>query len=499
MNISPDELKNFKTLIGSPIDRIPLIPKMKFGTDGIRGILGKDFTLDLFRAAAQAVAELLKDNPEDGKSGIIVGHDTRFMGRSFAIAVAYELAYAGHDVLLTDSFCATPVIAHYVWRNNLAGGIMLTASHNPAEYHGFKYIPYFGGPALPEDTNRLDEILGGRAASAEPFAEFNPSVLENIRIVDPKPGYMEHLAEMIDFKTIVGSGLKVVYDPMYACGQGNLDAALLQHGFPGENLEVIHTGTDPMFGGFMPDPKGELLNPLREAVAAGYDLGFATDGDADRFGAVDAEGIYYSPNILLFILADHLIVNRSMNGDIARTVATTKLLDKVALANGREVMETPVGFKFISEALREKGALMGGEESGGFSSAGWVPEKDGIYACLMALEALAHSDHTELGMLVESLYEKYGKLLSKRIDLHVSENEKDALMSKAHELDGPFLGEMPTERITIDGVKFVMPSDSSFLLRPSGTEPLIRCYIEAPDDKSLGSLEKEVRGSLGIS
>ena len=498
VELSNNELKNIQVLLDSPSGAKPLIPRIRFGTDGIRGILGKDFTIDLFRAAAQAVAQHLKDEPPVGKSGVIVGHDTRFLCRRFAMVVAYELAVAGHDVLLTNDFCATPVIAHYVWRNRLAGGVMLTASHNPPEYQGFKFIPHFGGPALPEDTNRLDEILSDKSQSAENFGEFDPSVMNNISVIDPKPGYIEHLDEMVDFKAIAKSGLKVVYDPMYACGQGSLDGALLHYGFPESNLKVIHTGKDPMFGGSMPDPKGELLDPLRREVASGYNLGFATDGDADRFGAVDAEGCYYSPNVLLFILAHHLIENRSYAGDIARTVATTKLLDRVAESNGRKTIETPVGFKYISEALRDEGAMMGGEESGGFSSAGWVPEKDGIYACLMVLEALAASGHRELGGLLESLYEKYGRLISKRIDLHVSEDEKDALLSAANELGGPFLNEVPVERITIDGVKFVMPSGSSFLLRPSGTEPLIRCYLETPGEESLVSLEAEVRDALGL-
>jgi phosphomannomutase len=303
---------------------------------------------------------------------------------------------------------------------------------------------------------------------------------------------------MVDFKAVAASGLKVVYDPMYACGQGSLDGALMHYGFPDDNLKVIHTGKDPLFGGTMPDPKGELLDPLKMEVASGYNIGFATDGDADRFGAVDADGRYYSPNVLLFILADHLIENRSMPGGIARTVATTKLLDRVADKHGRRTIETPVGFKFISEALRENGAMMGGEESGGFSSAGWVPEKDGIYACLMALEALAHSGFNGPGELLDSLYKKYGKLISKRIDLHVSEDEKDALLAKANELEGPFLGEKPSERITIDGVKLVMPGGSSFLLRPSGTEPLIRCYLETPDEESLVTIEAEVKSALGL-
>ncbi len=498
MRITSDEIKNLSAMLDTPPGATPLIRKIKFGTDGIRGILAKDFTLDLFRAAAIAAGRHLKENRVKGKSGVVIGHDTRFLGRSFAFVVAYEIAKLGHKVSITSEFCPTPVLAHYVWNNNLAGGVMLTASHNPPEYQGFKFIPYFGGPALPEDTTRLDEILSSIAESGRGLEPFDESVLDGITVVDPKPGYIEHLAKMVDFDAVNGSGIRIVYDPMYACGQGSLDGALLKHGFPAGDLKVIHEGIDPLFKGKMPDPKDELLDELKGEVARGYNVGFATDGDADRFGAVDSAGRYFSPNILLFILADHLIENRKLDGPIARTVATTGLLDKVAAKHGRKLIETPVGFKYMSKALREEGAMMGGEESGGFSSAGWVPEKDGIYACLMALEALAHAGRTELHEHVESLYEKYGKLVAKRIDLHVSLDEKDALMLKAAKLDGPFLGEKPSGRITIDGVKLVMPSGSTVLLRPSGTEPLIRCYMETPEAGSLATLESEVRSALGI-
>jgi phosphomannomutase len=427
-----------------------------------------------------------------------VGHDTRFLGRRFAMAVAYELASAGLDVSLTTGFCPTPVLAHHVWRNNFAAGIMLTASHNPPEYQGFKFIPHFGGPALPEDTDRLDEILAEISASGKGFEDFDESVMENVKLVDPKSSYFDHLFEVIDFEAILNSGMSIAYDPMFGCGQGFFDGALFEAGFLEDEIEVIHDGTDPLFGGFMPEPKEAFLGPLREELNWGFKLGFATDGDADRFAAIDAKGNYYSPNILLFILADHLIERRSATGPIARTVATTGLLDKVAAFHKRELIETPVGFKYISKALRDGGAMMGGEESGGFSSAGWVPEKDGIFACLMTLEALALSEFNELSELLDSLYKKYGKLVSERIDLHVSHEEKDNLMKKASKLTGPFIGMDIAKKITIDGVKFVMADGSSVLLRPSGTEPVVRCYLEAEDADKLKQFQKEVTKALGL-
>jgi len=498
MELNENELNSLQNLFETIPGTRPMLPRIHFGTDGIRGILGKEFTLDLFRAAAQAVAQHIGDKPPKGKSGIIVGHDTRFLGRRFAMVVAYELAAKGQEVFLTESFCPTPVLAHHVWRNNMAAGIMLTASHNPPEYQGFKFIPYFGGPALPEDTDKLDGILAGFSTGGTSFGKFDKSILDKIKIVDPRAGYINHLSEFVNFDAISQSKLHIVYDPMYGCGQGYFDEALYEYGFPEDSIEVIHDDIDPLFGGFMPEPKEMFLGPLKDELNWGYNIGFATDGDADRFAAVDAEGNYYSPNVLLFILAHHLIESRSIQGPIARTVATTGLLDKAAKHHGREVIETPVGFKYISKALREDGAMLGGEESGGFSSKGWVPEKDGIYACLLTLEALACSGHHKLSDLLNSLYRKYGKLVSTRIDLHISPNEKDALMHRAGDLKGPFIGQQVVKRITIDGIKLVLSDDSSVLLRPSGTEPVVRCYLEAPDDKALASFESEVKKALGL-
>ncbi|MCL6639430.1 MAG: phosphoglucomutase/phosphomannomutase family protein [Firmicutes bacterium] len=473
--------------------------KISFGTDGWRGILARDFTFANVELVARAVADYLRAHGM-ARRGLVVGYDNRFLSEQFAAAVAGVMAGRGIPVYLTRRATPTPVVAFAVRHYRAAGAVMLTASHNPPEYNGFKFIPDYAGPALPHITGEIEERIralqaagpdSGRPGAGEPAGGEAAAPVEEI---DPFEDYVRHIAGLVDLAAIGRAGLAVAVDPMYGAGVGYLDEILRR---AGARVRAIRNHRDPLFGGGLPEPTARTLGELREMVVrGGAVLGLALDGDADRFGIIDKNGEFIAPNQFLPLLYHHLLTLRGLKGPAARTVATTHLLDRMAEKNGQEVMETPVGFKYIGQCLHEKGAILGGEESGGLSIAGHVPEKDGILAGLLAAEMVA-ARGKGLTELLEEIYAEYGRVVSERLDIHTTEQEKERVLATLHTVRPESLaGRKVTGLVTVDGLKILLEDGSWTLIRPSGTEPLFRIYVEAAAPEAMREIQNAVRKIL---
>jgi phosphomannomutase len=463
--------------------------KIKFGTDGWRGIIADDFTFPNVRKVTRAIASYLetaytKDRP------VLVAYDTRFLADQFAQTAAQVLADLGWTVKVTERDCPTPVIAYNARHLNSAGALMFTASHNPAPYCGIKYIPDYAGPATPEIT---DTIVANIEAASDALPNNKPS--GSISSFDPKPDYMQFIYTLLDVERIRSAGLKVKYDALYSTSRGYLDE-VLQH--CGVELESFHTWRDVLFGGGMPEPKGDQLVGLVEAVRADKaDLGLATDGDSDRFGIVDEQGNVLTPNTVLLLLARHLVKNKGKSGAIVRTVATTHLLDNLAAKYGLPIYETAVGFKYIGEKMRETTVLIGGEESGGLSIIGHIPEKDGVLADMLVAEAIAYEGKALSELVKEAIAEANGPLYNKRLDLHLTEAHKLAVMDTYTKNPPTEVAGMKVKEVgRKDGVKLYLEDGSWILLRASGTEPLVRVYMETDSTDKITQIAQAMESAI---
>ncbi|MTI80558.1 MAG: phosphoglucomutase/phosphomannomutase family protein [Firmicutes bacterium] len=482
--------------------------QIAFGTDGWRGIIAEDFIFDNVRLVSRAVADYIIAE-EMQQRGVVIGYDNRFLSDRFAEEVAEELNKKGVPVYLIKKPAPTPVTAFAITLHNAAGAVMLTASHNPPEYNGFKFIPEYAGPALPHITKQIEENIRrqheyycqGVLEEAEGryghmIKEHQVPDYKNIKDIDPFDDYIKKIIEIVDLDVIGKSKVKIVIDPMYGAGIGYLDTLLKK---AGADVVTINNYRDPLFGGGMPEPKGDSLEELREKMKeVGADIGLALDGDADRFGIIDSNGQYITPNQFLPMLYYHLMEAKGLRGSAARTVATTHLMDRIAEKYGQTVEETPVGFKYIGQCLHEKGAIMGGEESGGLSIKGHIPEKDGILANLLAVEMMAHHGKS-LTDLLEEVSSKFGQVYSRRLDLRTTPEEKARVLE---ELKGfkpaTVAGKKVTGRITIDGTKLVLEDGSWTLIRPSGTEPLFRIYAEAESLERVEEIQQEMKEKLKL-
>jgi phosphomannomutase len=446
---------------------------IRFGTDGWRGIIADDFTFANVCKVTRAIAYYLKTAYTQDRP-VLIAYDTRFLADEFAQTAAEVLADEGWTVKIAARDCPTPAIAYSARALNSAGALMFTASHNPAIYCGIKYIPDYAGPATPKITDAIVAQIPG--ASAEPPRDRNK---RQILIFDPQPDYLNFLCTLLDVDQIRKARLRVQYDALYSTSRGYLDVVLNHCGC---QTETFHMQRDVLFGGGIPDPKGKQLDGLVEAVKRRQaDLGVATDGDSDRFGIVDEQGRILTPNAILLLLTRHLI-KKGKTGAIARTVATTHSLDTLALKYGLELHETPVGFKYIGQKMRETDVLIGGEESGGLSITGHIPEKDGVLAAMLVAEAIAYAGKPLSKLVEEAIAEAGGPRYEQRLDFCLSISHKAALMTT-------FSQNPPAEIMGIkvkqvgrkDGIKLHLEDGSWVLLRPSGTEPLMRVYLETDD------------------
>jgi phosphoglucomutase len=452
---------------------------IKFGTSGWRGIIGEDFTFGQVRIAAQGIADYLRETQQKG-SGVVIGYDTRFLSEKFALEAAKILAFNNFQTYLCSRDVPTPSVSFEIIRRKAIGGINFTASHNPPEYSGLKYSTANGAPALPEVTKAIERSIHILEERNEPVDVYEkPELIETI---DPKDRYLTELRSKIDADAIRSSGIRVAIDALYGTSRDYLDYFLLESGI---EVKSIHNYRDPYFGGFSPECNEKNLGELRKLVTEeGFDLGLATDGDADRFGIVDDRNRFVSPNVILSLLAIYLKRNRKIPGGLARSVATTHLMDAIARKLDVELFETPVGFKYIGELILDNKIAMGGEESAGMSMHRHLPEKDGILACLLVAEMVAATGK-KLNQLVEEMYAEFGYFYSKRLDMKLTPQLKDSLAEK---LANPpkSIDDFTVRQVNkTDGVKLIFDDSTWLLFRLSGTEPVARIYAEACSPRDL--------------
>ncbi len=466
--------------------------RIKFGTSGWRAIISEDFTFDNVRLVVQAIADYIKHyssltyNPT-----VVVGGDTRFLSDEFSKEAAKVLSSNGIKVLLCNRDVPTPVIALHVIKEKCAGGINFTASHNPPYYNGIKFSFSNGGPALPDTTKNIEHnITRLQRVNRKRIYIANEKL---IKVFDPKPLYLKQVEKIVDLKAIKKAKLKIAIDCLYGTSREYLDLILKKLGV---KPIVLHNYLNPSFGGRLPEPSSENIQELIGIVKEKrLHLGLATDGDADRFGIVDSDGTYITANEVITLLLYHLLNTRKLKPDsvVARSLATTHMIDIIAKKHDIEVLETPVGFKYFVDAIISGKCVIAGEESGGLSLSGHVPEKDGILACLLIAEMVA-KEKKPIKKILDNIYKKYGRLYSDKEDLTLSNDKKLLLMKK---LISPkinkFAGKKIIKRDTREGCKFYLADGSWVLFRPSGTEPIVRNYFESSSKKTLKAIAVECK------
>ncbi|HLG22040.1 MAG TPA: phosphoglucomutase/phosphomannomutase family protein, partial [Candidatus Manganitrophaceae bacterium] len=448
-----------------------------------RGILAEDFTFERVRLVTQAIADYLNQAGGDRPKRMVVGYDTRFLGSRFAEAVASVLAGNGIETVRSISPVPTPVISFEILRRKLSGGIIVTASHNPSEWNGLKFSPAWGGPALPETTVQIENRANFLLERPAPIRRrlFSEAAPEGLWKEEEIGGaYRDQVSRFLDDAAFRRNPLKVTVDLFWGTALGYLDTLLEEKGV---SVDLIHAERDPSFGGVRPDPEGEGLDDLRRAVKeGGSDLGLGTDCDADRFGVLDRGGIAVPPNYIIALLVDYLVSDRKMEGKVARSVATSHLVDAVAKYHHLEVVETPVGFKYIGELIAQDALLLGGEESGGISVRGHLPEKDGILTSLLVAEMVAKRRRT-LREMLDALFQRVGSFYPKRLDLPLTEEGREKLTAGLKRPPSSIAGKKVLSVSRLDGVKLLLEGGGWVLARPSGTEPVARIYAEAESEE----------------
>jgi phosphoglucomutase len=452
---------------------------IRFGTSGWRGVIGEDFTFENVRIATQGIASYLKNSGQQG-SGVIVAYDTRFLSEKFASEAAKILAFNDIKAFLCTRDVPTPVVAFETIRRKAMGAINFTASHNPPEYNGLKFSGATGSPALPEITRRIEREIHLVQQKNERMDVYEKTEL--IEEIDPKDRYLTELRQKVDIDAIRKSGIRIAIDSLYGTSRDYLDYFLLEAGV---EVKVIHNYRDPYFGGFSPECSEKNLAELRKVVTdEKFDIGLATDGDADRFGIIDDRNRFVSSNTILALLAIYLKRYREIPGGLARSVATTHLMDAIARKLDVPLYETPVGFKYIGELILADKIAMGGEESGGMSMYRHVPEKDGLLACLLVAEMVARTGK-KIGQLVEETYAEFGAFYSKRVDLKLTPQLKESLANRLADPPRQIDRFEVRDVNTTDGVKLIFDERTWLLFRLSGTEPMARVYAEAATPKEL--------------
>jgi phosphoglucomutase len=456
-----------------------------FGTSGWRGIIAEDFTFGGVRRASAAIASHILSHKKSPR--LLVGYDTRFLSEDFALASAAVLQSHGCVVTMCPEATPTPVIAHAIINEKFDGGVNITASHNPAEYNGLKFSGPEGGPALPEVTKDIEK----RAAAIQDDGAADHEVEDNFVRANPREAYFEQLSRMIRFDVLRKAKGAFVFDAVHGCGAGWLDRILIQYGI---SVTAIRTNRDVLFDGTGPDPSEENLGPLKKAVLEKSAIaGLATDGDADRFGILDRDGAYISPNHILGLAFDYLLETRGAKLGACRSVATTSLLDAIARHHGVQLYERPVGFKYVGPLLREDKIVLGGEESAGMTIRGHLPEKDGILACLLVAELIA-ARQASLAQQLRDLFKRVGgEYWPVRMNLHLPPEVQARLPEKLREDCKEFAGRRVARINRLDGMKLIFEDGSWILMRPSGTEPVVRIYTEAATRAASGKLAEEAR------
>ena len=464
---------------------------IKFGTSGWRGLIADDFTFANVRLAVTAIAEHVKAKAK--APTILVGYDTRFYSEEFSQLAVDVLQQHQIRTLLCETFTPTPAIAFEIMRRKLDAAINFTASHNPAQYHGLKFSSADAGPALPEVTKDIEARVAKMFAKDGPFPMSPAATSHGKRSVGEKvnlrENYLKRLEELVQFETLRKAKQSLVVDALHGCGAGYLDRTLTDHGV---TVQSMRTERDCLFDGTGPDVSEENLAPLRKTVVdSKAAAGLATDGDADRFGIVDRDGTWIQPNLILALVYDYLVETRKWKMPAARSVATTQMIDAVAKLHGQTVHQTPVGFKYIGQLIREDKIALGGEESAGLTIRGHIPEKDGILACLLVAEMIA-ARGVSISEQIQQLFKKVGRSFAPvRENLHLTDEQKLMAIQKSKTESPTLLGRKINSVDRTDGAKFTFEDGSWMLMRLSGTEPLLRLYVEAETPAASAKLVRE--------
>lgn len=470
-----------------------------FGTDGWRAVISDSFTFDNLRILAQAIADAVaSDNWDKSGNGgpkpdprrIVVGFDTRFLSDRYAGEVARVLAANGFTVLLAQSDAPTPVISYAVKDQRAIAGVMITASHNAPRYNGVKLKGAFGGSALPEQCHRVEVYISDneQRARGPNLMDYQKARDANlIQKFNPLPPYFNHLRKLINSELIAENPQRFAVDSMYGTGRGVIKAFLQGSGC---DITEVRAEMNPGFGGIHPEPIARNLGALASAISSGLgSFGLATDGDADRIGAMDERGTFVDPHKIMALALKYLVEQRGMKGAVVRTVSTTRMIDRLAIKYGLKLLETPVGFNHIADCMMQEDVLIGGEESGGISFKGHIPEGDGPIMGLLLVEMIA-SAKKPLGQLVDGLLADVGPAIYQRVDLRLSrpvaKAEMAAFLSKTAPRE---IGEQKVAEVSSrDGIKYIMADDSWLLIRPSGTEPVLRVYVEGRTQEMVNDL-----------
>jgi phosphoglucomutase len=455
--------------------------QIKFGTSGWRAVMADEFTFANVRRAVNGIARYVRSQKSSG-ARVIIGRDPRFLGETFCAMAADILSAYGITPLMIAEPAPTPAIAHAVIGEKADGAINFTASHNPPEYNGIKFSTPDGAPALPEATRKIEaEVAAFDGDGESPKGQAGLPA----QALDPKPFYMARLNEIVDVKAIKKAGLRVVFDPLWGAARGYSDSILREAGV---EVAAVHDYRDVLFGGHAPEPDDHLLDPLREKMrATKAHIGIATDGDADRFGIVDGDGTFFQPNYIIALLFDYLVESRQWKNGVGKSVATTNLINALARHHKVELHETPVGFKYIGELIKQDKIAIGGEESAGLSIRYHVPEKDGVLAGLLCCEMVAGRGKS-LGEQLRALFAKVGSYYPRRENFRLTPAVKEKFTGKLQSNPQDFSGRKVTEVVRKDGLKLVFEDGSWICYRLSGTEPVVRVYAEARTEDGLETL-----------
>jgi alpha-D-glucose phosphate-specific phosphoglucomutase len=455
---------------------------IKFGTSGWRAVLADEFTVANIRLAVAGIAAYVKTQPQPHR--VLVGRDPRFLGENFVDIAARVLAGSGVTPIVIPDAAPTPAIAYAVRALKTSGAINFTASHNPPEYNGIKFSTHDGAPALPEVTGQIEAAIARIIAEGGTIPSANPPS-GGFETTDVKPTFLKRLAELVDLKVIAKSGIKVVYDPFWGAGRGYSTGVLRDAGVA---IEAVHDYRDVLFGGHAPEPDDHLLSDAKARMKEiGAHIGIATDGDADRFGIVDEDGTFIQPNYIIALLFDYLVETRGWKNGVAKSVATTNLVNALAEYHNVPLYETPVGFKYIGELIIEDKIGIGGEESAGLTIRGHVPEKDGIIAGLLVTEMVA-SRGKSLGVQLRELFAKVGSYYPVRENFRLTPELKAAFTEKLKTDPTELSGRKVVKVVRTDGLKLILDDGSWVCYRLSGTEPVVRAYTEARSEKDMQSL-----------
>ena len=459
---------------------------IKFGTDGWRGVIADDFTFANAQTVSEAISRYVA-RAEDPRKGVIVGYDHRYLSDRVARRAAEVLSSAGTPVWLADRPCPTPAVSYLVRSRGAAGGIVVTASHNPYRWNGIKYKASYGSSALPSIVAQIENQLQVVASAQLPALPPRPELIQPI---DPREPYLGALKKLVDWESIRKANFRFVFDPMHGSAAGLLTELFRMNGV--ECLEIRGT-RDPRFGGAHPEPIEPHVAPLQEAVVSGgFDAGFAADGDGDRIGAVDRSGSFVNPHQIFALLVWHLAGTRQLPGEIAKTFSVTKLIDKLAAKLERNLHEVPIGFKYICELMLERNILIGGEESGGIGTSLYLPERDATVSALFLAELMAWHGRT-LGELLGQLHEEFGEHHYGRVDLEITAQQKErALRWFADGSSNKLLRWPVVRRENLDGLKLYVGDVGWIMVRASGTENLLRVYAETSRGETTRELLKDV-------